>query len=44
MFETLLVATDGSQAAEKAVDYAVEFAQAPRLPARHLHGDVGEAW
>jgi len=27
MFETLLVATDGSKAAEKAVDYAVQFAK-----------------
>ena len=27
MFETLLVATDGSRAAEKAVEFAVEFAK-----------------
>ena len=27
MFETLLVATDGSHAAQKAVEYAVEFAK-----------------
>ena len=27
MFDTLLVATDGSHAAEKAVEYAVEFAK-----------------
>ena len=27
MFDTLLVATDGSKAAEKAVDWAVDFAK-----------------